>query len=198
MGYTMTDEQAAALTAWKKLYGRGWKAKLQKAWETGNYSRFPEAGALQQLRNQAGPAWLAKAKVEGVETGMRTLIEAAEAARPRAPNKNAIAKVVAGVVGADKQVVPEITGGGWRMGIELVPAPGLFPKEAQTISDMQALGLSGAYYQWQKRAERLTAKIMKALPELSGGYRWHEVNGYISIVHGAGDETRRLVALNID
>lgn len=66
----------AALKAWVEFAGTGGRRKLGDAWATGNYKGFKDAGLLQQIRNQGGPEWLAKAKVEGVEgDSMSALIE---------------------------------------------------------------------------------------------------------------------------
>lgn len=74
--YAPNAEQMAALKAWVEFAGTGWRRKLGDAWATGNYKGFKQAGLLQQIRNQGGPEWLAKAKVEGVEgDAMSALIE---------------------------------------------------------------------------------------------------------------------------
>jgi hypothetical protein len=74
--YAPNAEQMAALKAWVEFAGTGWRRKLGDAWATGNYKGFKQAGLLQQIRNQGGPEWLAKAKVEGVEgDSMSALIE---------------------------------------------------------------------------------------------------------------------------
>jgi hypothetical protein len=55
-----TSEQLAALRDFAAEWGRQWKAELRSVWETGNYSYRDQdiAPALQQVRNQFGPAWL--------------------------------------------------------------------------------------------------------------------------------------------
>lgn len=54
----LTPEQLEALQAWRSVYGRGWKAEVRLAWETGDYHQSRHASALQQLRNELGPRWL--------------------------------------------------------------------------------------------------------------------------------------------
>jgi hypothetical protein len=77
--YAPNAEQMAALKAWAKEKGKGWKAKLYDAWMSGNYKGFKDAGLLQQIRNQVDDEeWLPKLKlkVEGVEgDSMSSLIE---------------------------------------------------------------------------------------------------------------------------
>lgn len=49
----------AILTQLKRKYGRAYKINIRQAWETGNYSTFPElAYELQWMRNNLGPKWL--------------------------------------------------------------------------------------------------------------------------------------------
>jgi hypothetical protein len=80
--YAPNAEQMAALKAWVEFAGTGWRRKLGDAWATGNYKGFKQAGLLQQVRNEGGPEWLAKAKVEDVEgDAMSVLIERLEDGR---------------------------------------------------------------------------------------------------------------------
>ena len=58
MANTLTAEQLAALQQVAKYYGRTWKQSLRDAWMTGQYGAYMDAGILQSIRNQFGPAWL--------------------------------------------------------------------------------------------------------------------------------------------
>lgn len=51
----LTPEQRAAVVDYARRHGPAWKGDLLLAW-----SRASEPGLLQQVRNQFGPAWLAK------------------------------------------------------------------------------------------------------------------------------------------
>jgi hypothetical protein len=53
-----TPEQIEAVTAFARLHGRYWKARLRDAWMTGDYEGFERSDLLQQVRNTAGPSWL--------------------------------------------------------------------------------------------------------------------------------------------
>lgn len=59
---TLSDEQRAAVVAFRDANGRDWKDKLGALWMNGNYSRrginLDQAALLQQVRNQFGPEWL--------------------------------------------------------------------------------------------------------------------------------------------
>lgn len=59
----MTDGQVAALKAYAAKHGRFWKQKLLLAWQTGRDEHEPQGWALRELRNERGPAWLAKVRV---------------------------------------------------------------------------------------------------------------------------------------
>jgi hypothetical protein len=56
----LTMKQLFALEAWITIYGRTWKAKLRRAWMTGNYDGFECSNILQSLGNdwKFGTAWL--------------------------------------------------------------------------------------------------------------------------------------------
>lgn len=60
----VTDDQRAAVAAFRDSNGREWKEELGSLWMTGNYSRRgidkDQAALLQQVRNQLGPEWLVK------------------------------------------------------------------------------------------------------------------------------------------
>ena len=55
----ITPEQRAAVDAYAAKYGRFWKQKLLLAWQTGRDTAEPNGHLLRQVRNQAGPRWLA-------------------------------------------------------------------------------------------------------------------------------------------
>lgn len=59
----LTDDQRAAVVAFRDANGRDWKDKLGALWMNGSYSRrgidMDQAALLQQVRNQLGPEWLA-------------------------------------------------------------------------------------------------------------------------------------------
>lgn len=58
----VTENERAALAAFQKMHGNGWKAQLRKSWMFAEYPTALSdwAGAqLQQIRNTRGPSWLA-------------------------------------------------------------------------------------------------------------------------------------------
>ena len=55
-----TAEQLAALASWKVANGRFWRSKLADAWLIAGEGVPGYEPALQQLRNQFGPTWLAQ------------------------------------------------------------------------------------------------------------------------------------------
>ncbi|HEX3800196.1 MAG TPA: hypothetical protein VH413_15990 [Verrucomicrobiae bacterium] len=62
----MTETQALeTLACVKFMLGRNYKAKIRRAWETGNYSADSLEewqGDLQRIRNTFGPSWLVQAQ----------------------------------------------------------------------------------------------------------------------------------------
>lgn len=56
-------EQLFALIDWRNFHGRTWRAKLLTAWERAGAGYLKYSPALQQLRNDKGPTWLARAKL---------------------------------------------------------------------------------------------------------------------------------------
>lgn len=62
--YLPSNDQVAALRTFAKVHGRKWKAALNQAWMTGVYEGIEPYGDvaayLQQVRNNAGPSWLAR------------------------------------------------------------------------------------------------------------------------------------------
>jgi hypothetical protein len=63
--FTPNAEQLAALKKWAEMHGAKWKFKLGAAWQRAAYPGMGDDGAyLQQVRNEAGPSWLAKFKLE--------------------------------------------------------------------------------------------------------------------------------------
>ena len=55
-----TAEQIEALRAFAARYGPQWKSKLNLLWANGGDEREPDAPLLRQVRNQLGPSWLKK------------------------------------------------------------------------------------------------------------------------------------------
>jgi len=55
----LTIEQAEALTQFRLKNGPKWREKLLEGWMVAAYP-----GALQQIRNQFGPKWLANLKID--------------------------------------------------------------------------------------------------------------------------------------
>ena len=53
----LNTEQRAAIVQFRERFGRNWKSKLMTGWLRAAYP-----GALQQIRNEIGPEWLAKIK----------------------------------------------------------------------------------------------------------------------------------------
>lgn len=53
-----------AVAKFRDANGRGWKEKLNACWMSGNYRgiNFSQVALLQQVRNEFGPAWLARVK----------------------------------------------------------------------------------------------------------------------------------------
>ena len=65
----VTADMRTALKAWHFVYGWLWKAKLNHAWQTGDYGIIAERHVqpLQLLRNTIGPRGLAKITTRLVE-----------------------------------------------------------------------------------------------------------------------------------
>ena len=69
--YTLTADQLAALRTFAKANGRSWKSKLNHAWSTGRYNDYSgtdEYGLLQEVRNQFGPSWLVRLRLDDAKT----------------------------------------------------------------------------------------------------------------------------------
>ena len=61
---TPTPEQLAALQEFARMYGPTWKSCLRSAWGGGYLKKEKHlAPYLQQIRNQLGPEWLSKFKL---------------------------------------------------------------------------------------------------------------------------------------
>lgn len=63
----INKDQEDALVTFAKANGRTWKSKLWQAWYSGNYEQFPGTEnypLLQQIRNNAGPDFLAEYKLQ--------------------------------------------------------------------------------------------------------------------------------------
>lgn len=62
----LSDDQRAAVVAFRDANGRDWKEELGALWMNGNYSRrgidMDQAALLQQVRNELGPEWLVNVK----------------------------------------------------------------------------------------------------------------------------------------
>jgi hypothetical protein len=56
-------EQLAAVDRWKQRHGRYWKNALSEAWMRAGEGVAGYEPALQQLRNNCGPAWLYRTKL---------------------------------------------------------------------------------------------------------------------------------------
>lgn len=57
----LTQEQQAAVQRYAAANGARWRSYLRAAWESGSDTIEPMGHALRQIRNQHGPAWLARA-----------------------------------------------------------------------------------------------------------------------------------------
>ncbi|MCX7179593.1 MAG: zincin-like metallopeptidase domain-containing protein, partial [Proteobacteria bacterium] len=57
-------DQLVAIQAFARKYGRTWKHALLNAWLNGDDAREPCGHYLRQIRNQFGPTWLIKFKLE--------------------------------------------------------------------------------------------------------------------------------------
>lgn len=64
MKFTPNEEQLAALRAFKARHGRRWKEDLSSMWVSGKDASQPNGHLLRQVRNQGGPQWLVKFKLE--------------------------------------------------------------------------------------------------------------------------------------
>jgi hypothetical protein len=59
-------EQLDALRTFAKANGRTWKSGLRHCWETGKYAYYSgtdRSDLLQQVRNEFGPSWLVRFKI---------------------------------------------------------------------------------------------------------------------------------------
>lgn len=64
---TLTPDQARAVLKFAKAEGRYWKTYLQNAWISGRDERMQDGGYLRQVRNDFGPSWLKRVKLEEIE-----------------------------------------------------------------------------------------------------------------------------------
>lgn len=64
MADTPTAEQLEAIKAFAKKHGRSWKQELNDAWMDGSDAQEPNGHLLRQVRNNLGPRWLIKFKLE--------------------------------------------------------------------------------------------------------------------------------------
>lgn len=58
-------EQLAALRRWKERYGKGWRGRLLRAWETDQYpgEAVTDIATLRVLAQDYGPDWLRRVKL---------------------------------------------------------------------------------------------------------------------------------------
>jgi len=60
---SLTAEQMRAVQYFAKQHGRNWKSALSDAWMRAGIGVVAYTPALQQVRNNFGPAWLVKFKL---------------------------------------------------------------------------------------------------------------------------------------
>lgn len=60
----LTPLQLTALTIYAREHGRTWKADLRDAWMTGHYNVCDASRELQQVRNNLGPSWLVRFRLD--------------------------------------------------------------------------------------------------------------------------------------
>ena len=64
----LTENQREALSRFAKKHGRQWKSKLHECWMSGRYPydivNTNDSAYLQQVRNQFGPSWLVKYRID--------------------------------------------------------------------------------------------------------------------------------------
>ena len=70
--YTPTKEQARALVRFAGRNGRHWKSKLRNSWlkdlrPCGSDQAREDNATLRQVRNECGPMWLHKVKLEEIQ-----------------------------------------------------------------------------------------------------------------------------------
>jgi hypothetical protein len=60
----LTEVELAAMGAWRKVYGRRWRAALGTAWKRHEYMGVADRHIqpLAYLRNSRGPSWLVRFK----------------------------------------------------------------------------------------------------------------------------------------
>lgn len=63
-----TPDQLQRLVRYAERHGRDWKSHLTLDWSTGKDVSQPDGHLLRQVRNQMGPAWLAKFQLPAKET----------------------------------------------------------------------------------------------------------------------------------
>ena len=70
--YTPTKEQARAVARFAERNGRCWKSKLRNSWlrdlrPCGSDQARADNAVLRQVRNECGPMWLHKVKLEDIK-----------------------------------------------------------------------------------------------------------------------------------
>lgn len=70
--YTPTKEQARAVARFAERNGRHWKSKLRNSWlkdlrPCGSDQARADNATLRQVRNECGPMWLHKVKLEDIK-----------------------------------------------------------------------------------------------------------------------------------
>jgi hypothetical protein len=90
MKNTLTPEQLEALELFADANGRSWKDRLRTVWMNGAYNYAvmggADAGALQRIRNEFGPAWLTRFSLRDARIARR----AAELAAARELDRKAL------------------------------------------------------------------------------------------------------------
>lgn len=70
--YTPTKEQARAVARFAERNGRCWKSRLRNSWlrdlrPCGSDQARADSAVLRQVRNECGPMWLHKVKLEDIK-----------------------------------------------------------------------------------------------------------------------------------
>ena len=65
---TLSEDQLGAITRFAARAGRNWKYMLNSAWATGKDEAMRDGPLLRQVRNEFGPVWLNKFKINATVT----------------------------------------------------------------------------------------------------------------------------------
>ncbi len=60
----ITLEQDFALKSFARVHGRRWKSQLLAMWASGSDAIQPGGALLRQIRNNFGPRWLKKYRID--------------------------------------------------------------------------------------------------------------------------------------